>query len=479
MSADLRLERSLPRVLDDLGSHPDADYVDDILNAVAATDQRSAWSFPSRWLPREIALGGAGRFWLQRAQLVVLIALLLVVATITALVAGSRPKVPPPFGPAANGDVIFGSAGDIFVGNPVDDSTQAIVSDPDAYDYLPFYAPDGMHIAFFRALDHRMNGQTELIVARADGSAMVFPKTPPLVQLPWAAVWAPDSRTIGLVTKAEADSRLLMIDATGSEDPREVTLPDGMTADGIAFAPPAGGRMLFRGNLGRDLGLFTSRLDGSDVVTLIAPFDSGASADSTWPFDRSLVAELRNPVYSPDGLKVAYTKYSLDPGKTLPDVQDVGVAQGATNGTRPRIFVRNSDASGTPEMVGFTPGDIVDAWPTWSPDGTKIAFMRDRHQSTVATDEGQWHCAVVDLRTGVVTETGPLIDQGQASLAWAPDGSHLIVVQHSLSQTVWLLNPNGGPEQTLDWSPEAPGLWVDNALRNGLDNGSYQRLARP
>ena len=140
----------------------------------------------------------------------------------------------------------------------------------------------------------------------------------------------------------------------------------------------------------------------------------------------------------------------------------------------------NSDGPGTPEMVGFTDGDLVDAWPAWSPDGSKIAFLRDRGNGTgLGTDPGSWQVAVVDLETKAVTATGPLIDQGQASLAWAPDGTHLLVVQHSSSQAIWLLDPNGGPERSLPWSPEAPGLWLSYGLRNGLDPGTYQRLAGP
>ena len=54
-----------------------------------------------------------------------------------------------------------------------------------------------------------------------------------------------------------------------------------MTADGIAFSPPNGDRMLFRGNLGRDIGLFTARTDGSDLITLIPPFDARLCSTDT------------------------------------------------------------------------------------------------------------------------------------------------------------------------------------------------------
>ena len=183
MTADSRIERTLPAVLADLGAHDAPDYVDDILAGVAVTRQRPTWAFPSRWLPADVSLG-PNRYLLQRAQWLALIVVIALVAAAAIVVVGSRPKVPPPFGPAANGLVAYGSNGDIFVGNPVDQTSRLIVGGPDTYDYLPFYAPDGVHVAFFRAVDGRLNSATQLVVVRDDGSAMVFPKTPPLLELP-------------------------------------------------------------------------------------------------------------------------------------------------------------------------------------------------------------------------------------------------------------------------------------------------------
>src|SRR5262249_61428195 len=143
--------------------------------------------------------------------------------------------------------------------------------------------------AFFRSLDQRTDGQTQLIVVDATGRNAVFPRTPPLEQLPWAAVWAPDSRTIAMITKQQLDGVVAMVDTSGVDEPELVDTGD-IHPDGIAVRPTSGDRMLFRGNLGRDIGLFESRPDGSDLRTLIAPFDTLSAADTAWPSDHAIVA---------------------------------------------------------------------------------------------------------------------------------------------------------------------------------------------
>jgi len=478
MTADAHLEATMPRILTEIGAGPSADYAGEILAEVALTRQRPAWSFPQRWIGFDVG-ASQNRYWLVRTQWAVILVVVALIAALAIVAVGSRKRVPPPFGPAINGLVTFGQNGDIYVGNPIDHTSRDIVSDPSTNDSLPFFAPDGIHVAFFRSLDHRTNGETQLVVARSDGTQLVYPRTPPLHELPWAAVWAPDSRTIALITTPRGDSAFAMVDAVGNDEPRPVDL-GGISADGIAFQPPTGDRMLFRGNLGRDIGLFTARTDGSDIQAILPTYDPVYLADATWPADRTVVADLRNPVYSPDGRLVAFMRYSLDPGQSAPDVQDVGVAQGATDGRRPRIFVASSDGSSAPKMVGFTTDDLADAWPVFSPDGTKLAFLRDRGpRSRLGTEAGSWRCAVLDIASGTVIGTGPSIDGGQASLSWSPDGTQLLVFHHSLPQVVWIVDPAGGPSKLMPWSPEEPGLWQNYPLRNGLDPGSYQRLAGP
>ena len=61
-----------------------------------------------------------------------------------------------------------------------------------------------------------------------------------------------------------------------------------------------------------------------------------------------------DPVYSPDGLKLAFI---------------------STHDGDPEIFVMNTDGSGLKKL---TDNSAVDAAPSWSPDGGRIVFTSDR-----------------------------------------------------------------------------------------------------
>ena len=51
MTAETRLERNLPGILDDLSAGPAPDYFDDVFAQTARMRQRPGWTFPGRWLP--------------------------------------------------------------------------------------------------------------------------------------------------------------------------------------------------------------------------------------------------------------------------------------------------------------------------------------------------------------------------------------------------------------------------------------------
>jgi hypothetical protein len=46
MTAESRLERNLPGILDDLSAGPAPDYFDDVFARTARTRQRPGWTFP-------------------------------------------------------------------------------------------------------------------------------------------------------------------------------------------------------------------------------------------------------------------------------------------------------------------------------------------------------------------------------------------------------------------------------------------------
>jgi hypothetical protein len=114
MTAPTRLEHDLPRLLAQLADGTRPDYRDSLVEAVGRTRQRPAWTFPGRWLPMDLATERLTPQAAFRVPITLLIVIALVAAALVAIAVASRPHVPAPFGPARNGQVVFGANGDLY-----------------------------------------------------------------------------------------------------------------------------------------------------------------------------------------------------------------------------------------------------------------------------------------------------------------------------------------------------------------------------
>ena len=85
-------------------------------------------------------------------------------------------------------------------------------------------------------------------------------------------------------------------------------------------------------------------------------------------------------------------------------------------------------AAAPPRLLSFQ-----DAWPVWSPDGSKIAFTRLHVPRALAELE------VVDVRTHRVTKVAQA--NYQLAPSWSPDGSHLA---YQSGGSVYVSDLNGG-----------------------------------
>ncbi len=169
MSPTDRPTRSLPDLLAEIAPPRVPDYFDDMLKATAGTRQRPAWTSLEWLLPMQVSarLAPLGLpSWRPLVLLVVLAGLLLALAT-TFLV-GARPKLPPEFGPAKNGLVIYGNtSGDIMSVDPATGKTAVVIAGA-TQDFGPGLSPDGRTFMFVRTVD----GADMLYTANVDGSGI-------------------------------------------------------------------------------------------------------------------------------------------------------------------------------------------------------------------------------------------------------------------------------------------------------------------
>ncbi|HEY8635825.1 MAG TPA: hypothetical protein VIL81_01060, partial [Candidatus Limnocylindrales bacterium] len=90
MTNELRFERQLPAILEDLYLGPSPDYRDEVLAAAVRTRQRPAWTFPGRWLPMDITTRTIPVTRLPWRQLGILALIALLLAVALAVAVGSQ-----------------------------------------------------------------------------------------------------------------------------------------------------------------------------------------------------------------------------------------------------------------------------------------------------------------------------------------------------------------------------------------------------
>lgn len=164
----------------------------------------------------------------------------------------------------------------------------------------------------------------------------------------------------------------------------------------------------------RDREIWIASADGSDRSRVT----TGGRADSsggTWSADRSRLTfneqEDGAPAWSPDGSRIAFTRYS-------------GVW---IYGDEPVISIHVIDADGT-ARVQLTDAVATDRKPTWSPDGSRIAVERQNLDAPKDDRDAGWrdrYVAVIDVERRTTTE---LRRGGSSEMypSWSGDGTHIV-----------------------------------------------------
>ena len=450
MSDRLYTEGELTQWLETTAITPRPDYVDDLLARTASSRQRSAWRFPERWLPMEITARAPTitrrQVPLRLIGLVALVVLALAVGA-TLFVASQR-RLPAPFGPAANGVIVYAAptdpawmakgayqrpVGDIMTVDPVSGTSSVLVGGP-TVDGYPAVSLDGTRVAFVREDDR---GQMLYVVDTAGGDPR------PLTQQPLQeiddAVWSPDGQTVAFAAREGKFSNLWLARSDGSEANRvdlgtdlSVVLPQWLPPDGdelllvgstkpsLGFLPDDGYRDILGGAqdpTGSAIGLYTVNSDGSNL----------------------------RPITSPDGAGYDYGVVAWTPAGDRILTQTADAAVGGY--TRIQVL----EANGTPvRRIEPTTGTETYS-PVVSPDGQRVAY------ADVAGDAWTIRVEPID-GSAEPTETGARFFGIAAAFRWSPDGRSLIVTHHYNKQT-WLFDASGGAGTLKTWIDPGSNTW--------------------
>ncbi len=193
--------------------------------------------------------------------------------------------------------------------------------------------------------------------------------------------WSPDGRRLCLVAKAGESDAMQVIDAGTGDLLASIRFPlDGM------FTPswsPSGDRIAFIGTRRGASNLYVTDPEGKELVQLTDDFHD--DRDPEWSPDGSRIAFSSDRDSAPDsGLSADYDLYCIDP---------------VTRKVTPLVATAGQDAA-----------------PTWSPDGTHLAFESDR--------DGSPDLFVVDLAESLCARMTDLIG-GARGPSWARDSDWL------------------------------------------------------
>lgn len=412
MSANQTFGDMLSTWLHEEAEHRVPDHLEDVLVQTAATRQRPWWSSPERWLPMDLATRLLPTPTVRFGRILVVVALLIALTAVAVLLAGSRPRLPAPFGLAGNGAVVSSAGGDIYRIDPVSGARTALVPGP-AYDFSAVFSRDGTRMVFLRGDEKPLEQVVylTLMVADADGSDVVA-LTPPIRSPDWYD-WSPTGDRIAFLSRDERGKGLINVIDVAS---RAITTLDvGTSAHFLTWLPPTGEEIVFRAEgPNPELRAVDPR---SGAVRTLTTQRAGTEYD------------VQSVVVAPDGRTAAFVRWRRGFSGQMVRVLDL------TTGIETRVPGEASRNQGSP---------------AFSPDSRSIAYAR------VGIDAvAQVVLAPLDGSSDVVAlgPSVPLSDVADIgiTIAFVPDGSAILVRygRDDAATTRWL-PVNGEPGRVVE-----------------------------
>jgi Tol biopolymer transport system component len=259
----------------------------------------------------------------------------------------------------------------------------------------PSWSPDGRQIAFAGVASGDPAGfRADVYTMGADGSRQRrLTKT----RDAFGPVWSPDGRTIVFTRlRGPLSGSLWAMRPDGSERERLTQDSRGRTDLAGSFSPD-GSELVFtqstcagrRGCLSMRSALVTVRRDGSR--------------------ERKLLDRAGEPAFSPDGRRIAFVSDRDENGS---------LSYGDRTTFASELYVMGVDGSSQRRLTWTR--DLNEAAPSWSPDGSRLAFQRGR---VIDNAEGT---SLLEMNADGTCEreilADPRLDTWYASPAWRPGG---------------------------------------------------------
>jgi dipeptidyl aminopeptidase/acylaminoacyl peptidase len=397
------LERDLAIWLADTATPRVPDFTDDILRLTAGMRQRPRWSFPERWLPMSVITLARQTFKPLPWRTIGLLAVLALLIAAVAAYVGSRPRLPAPFGPAANGLVAYAGDGDIYTVDPITGASSKVTSGPEQ-DAEPRWSLDGTRLVFVRAAS-----EGDLLVLVDPGKPDKLLTTEAFTELDSDSVaWSPDGRFISASALRDGSPGVFIVDtATGEATPLAVDF----AATAVYWRPPDGRQLMVIEEAGPDLRFHLVSLADLSRKPVSLTDGSGPIRVSGW---------------TPDGGRFLYQRGEYDAPPIETHVLDMTTGQEVTID------------------VGY--GHI-------SNDGTRMVALNDQEGMCVVELSGG-PCVPIGLSAQAF---GPSHATG---VQWSPDDEWILTrPPGGDGTTAFLVDPDGAALEQPSWITNGAVSW--------------------